>query len=208
MTLKKALMLNVSLLVVLCCAFHTGSVFAISDDDTYQIAWDNPKMNMSSGSSQPGYANLFWSKGTVLPIKTRSGMSTLVTLPTGEKIADIMIGSSDLFDLDVEKGSQIMYITPSDGNTGSDTNMIVTGESGNVYTFYLRAYPVNSSEISYSQVDISLGNGGAVSSGAAPATSGRMGSVFKHYTFSVWFFCAPSRLSPFSWMTLFCPRTL
>jgi len=178
MTFKKAFMLNVSLLTVLCCAFHIESAFAVSADDTFQVAWDNPKMNMASGSSQPGYANLFWSKGTVLPIKTRNGMSTLVTLPMGEKIADIMVGSDGLFELNVEKGSNIMYITPSSDNNGADTNMIVTGESGNVYTFYLRAYPVNSNEISYSQVDISLGNGGAVSSNGTPVASGRMGSVF------------------------------
>jgi hypothetical protein len=58
--------------------------------------------------------------------------------------------------------------------------MIVTGQSGNKYIFYLRAYPINSSEISYSQVDITLGNGGAIAgtTNAAP-TPAAMGSIFK-----------------------------
>ena len=163
--------LNISLLSVM-----LGALPAFAD---YQVAWDNPNANMAAGSSQPGYANLTWSKGTVLPIKTRSGMATLVTLPNGETIEDIMRGDETLFDIQTSKGSHTMYIQPSSGNNGSDTNLIVTGKSGNIYTFYLRAYPVNSSEIAYSQVDISLGNGGAVSGSAmAPAPSGKMGSVF------------------------------
>lgn len=174
MTFKKVFKLNVSWLAVLCCMAYANVASAVD----YQTAWDNPKMNMAAGSSQPGYANLFWSKGTVLPIKTRNGMSTLVTLPMGEKIADIMVGADGLFDLNVEKGSRIMYITPEAGNSASDTNMIVTGESGNVYIFYLRAYPVNSNEISYSQVDVSLGNGSNVSTGTATTAGGKMSSVF------------------------------
>jgi len=177
MTFVKTFKFNVSLLAVLCCIIHAGTCFAMDEDTGYQVAWDTPNAHMASGSSKPGYANLTWSKGTVLPIKTRSGMSTLVTLPMGEKIADIMVGDDSLFDFNAAKGSQIMYITPSGDNMGSDTNLIVTGESGNVYIFYLRAYPVNSEEISYSQVDISLGNGGAVSNGATPTTNGKMGSI-------------------------------
>ena len=140
--------------MAICCAMP-----AFAD---YQAAWDNPRANMASGSSQPGYANLTWSTGTVLPIKTRSGMATLVTLPAGEKIEDYLIGNQGLFTIDAVQGNQYMYIQPTEENQGSDTNLIVTGQSGNRYIFYLRAYPINSNEISYSQVDVSLGNGGAV----------------------------------------------
>ena len=149
----KTCKLTISLMAI-CCAMP-----AVAD---YQAAWDNPRANMATGSSQPGYANLTWSTGTVLPIKTRSGMATLVTLPAGEKIEDYLIGNRGLFTIDAVQGNQYMYIQPTDENQGSDTNLIVTGQSGNRYIFYLRAYPINSNEISYSQVDVSLGNGGAV----------------------------------------------
>ena len=163
--------LNISLLAMICYTFPAMAVF--------QSAWDNPNANMASGSTQPGYANLTWSKGTVLPIKTRAGMATMVTLPAGEAIEDIMQGAQNLFDYKVNKGDQFFYIQPAEGNTGSDTNLIVTGKSGNKYIFYLRAYPVNSSEISYSQVDVSLGNGGSVAGAVNPVTTGgSMGSVF------------------------------
>jgi type IV secretory pathway VirB9-like protein len=158
--------LNISLLAMLCCACP-----ALAD---YQGA----------GSNQPGYANLVWSKGTVLPIKTRSGMATLVTLPAGEAIEEVMPGDNSLFLIDTAKGSHTMYIQPTPENAGNDTNLIVTGKSGNTYIFYLRAYPVNSGEVSYSQVDITLGNGTAIPGGAVATTSGTMGSLFSKKTSS------------------------
>lgn len=170
MALIKTCKINISLLAILCCAFP-----AFAD---FQAAWDNPNANMTSGSTKPGYANLTWTTGTVLPIKTRTGMATLVSLPNGEKIADIVTGNDELFSIDSKVGQQTMYITPAAGNTGNDTNMIVTGQSGNKYIFYLRAYPINSSEITYSQVDITLGSGAGIATASAPVSSGAMGSIF------------------------------
>jgi len=170
MTCIKTYKFNISLIAIMCCTFP-----AMAD---FQAAWDNPNANMAAGSSQPGYANLVWSKGTVLPIKTRAGMATLVTLPAGETISDVVAGSDGLFKVETAPGKQSMYIQPEPDNNGNDTNLIVTGQSGNKYIFYLRAYPVNSSEISYSQVDISLGSGGAVAS-TSSSMGGSMGSVFK-----------------------------
>ena len=65
---------------------------------------------------------------------------------------------------------------------GSDTNLIVTGKSGNVYTFYLRSEPSNASEITYSQVDVVLDGGARLPmAGAATASSGgAMNSIFKN----------------------------
>ena len=77
--------LNISLLAILCCTCP-----ALAD---YQAAWDNPNANMATGSSQPGYANLTWSKGTVLPIQTRSGRATVVTFPAGESSSEVIVGS-------------------------------------------------------------------------------------------------------------------
>ncbi len=161
---------SISLLAVLCCAFP-----AMAD---FQAAWDNPNANMSAGSTKPGYANLTWSTGTVLPIKTRAGMATLVTLPNGEKIADAVVGNDGLFEVKPDKGGRTMYITPASANQGNDTNMIVTGQSGNTYIFYLRAYPVNSSEITYSQVDVSLAGASNAIAANSAATAGSMGSIF------------------------------
>ena len=174
MTFIKTLQRNVSLLTVLCCVFPTVATAA------FQAAWDNPNANMAAGSTKPGYANLTWTTGTVLPIKTRAGMATLITLPDGEKISNVVFGDDSLFSIDTASGTQTMYITPSNDNKGSDTNMIVTGQSGNKYIFYLRAYPVNSGEITYSQVDISTAS--RIAANNTSVSSGKMGSVFQKNT--------------------------
>ena len=86
MTLAKAIRLNVSLLCI-------GAVLGLINSNpavAYQAAWDNPNANMTAGSIKPGYAQLSWSKGSTLPLKLRNGMVTMVTLPNGEQIADII----------------------------------------------------------------------------------------------------------------------
>ena len=169
MTFANLLKLNVSVLcIAMLCANASALEYGI------QSAWDNPTANMADGSLKPGYAQLTWTKGSMLPVKLRNGMTTLITLPNGEKIADAVVGNDGLFSIQTAKGSNTMYITPAVDNQGSDTNLIVTGESGNVYTFYLRSEPSNSSDITYSQVDVILdGNGALVtSSGAVNANSG------------------------------------
>ncbi len=144
-----------------------------------QYAWDNPTANMASGSIKPGYAQLAWSQGSVLPIKLRNGMLTMVNLPMGEQIADIQIGDSGQFVVDAAQGDKTMFISPATDNYGSDTNMIVTGNSGNRYIFYLRAEPANASEITYSQVDVVLdGNTPAIAMAGTQKASGGAGSIF------------------------------
>ena len=173
MSWSKILKLNIS---VVCMAMVCGAAFGAG----IQAAWDNPNANMASGSLKPGYAQLTWSKGSVLPVKLRNGMTTLVTLPNGEKIADAVVGNDSLFSIESAKGSNTMYITPVASNQGSDTNLIVTGESGNVYTLYLRSEPSNASEITYSQVDIILdGNGTLATATGTVNPVGSASSIFK-----------------------------
>ncbi len=147
-----------------------------------QAAWDNPNANMTSGSIKPGYAQLSWEPGTVLPVKLRNGMVTMVNLPNGEQISEAVVGNDGFFTIDATQGGRTMYITPASDNMGSDTNLIVTGKSGNIYTFYLRSEPSNAAEITYSQVDVVLdGNArlpnAMLANVAAP--SGTMNSIFK-----------------------------
>lgn len=145
-----------------------------------QEAWDYPEANMASGSSKPGYAQLTWTAGSVLPIKLRNGMVTMVNLPEGEQIEDGVVGNDGLFQFDPQKNGRSMFITPDGTNQGSDTNLIVTGKSGNKYIFYLRSEPANSSEITYSQVDIVLdGNSFLPNSKSSNAQFAGMNSIFK-----------------------------
>ena len=144
-----------------------------------QRAWDNPTANMAAGSTKPGYAQLAWSSGAVLPIKLRNGMVTMLTLPNGEQIADAIVGDQGLFEIDVTQGDRTMFISPAPDNQGGDTNMIISGQSGNKYIFYLRGEPANSSEITYSQVDVVIDGNGALPMTNAPTKSGGAKSIFQ-----------------------------
>ena len=175
MTFAKAIKLNVSLLCIGVMLGLTG----VNTATAYQAAWDNPNANMTAGSIKPGYAQLSWSKGNTLPLKLRNGMVTMVTLPNGEQIVDIIVGDSGLFQVDAQKGTNTIFLTPNDGTMGGDTNMIVDGQSGNKYIFYLRSEPTNSSEITYSQVDIVLDGNAVLPNANVATTSGAgMKSIF------------------------------
>ncbi len=176
MTLLNATKLNISVICMMAVFMMPAMSAGI------QAAWDNPTANMASGSIKPGYAQLAWSTGTVLPIKLRNGMSTMVNLPAGEQIEDIIMGNQALFVVtNTAIGDNKFFIAPEGAVQGGDTNLIVMGKSGNKYIFYLRAEPSNSSEITYSQVDVTL-DGNArlpVMSGGASGAGANMGSVFK-----------------------------
>ena len=77
---------------------------AWATDYGIQAAWDNPNANMTSGSLKPGYAQLAWEPGVVLPVKLRNGMVTMVNLPKGEQIEDAQVGNNDLFQIDGKQG--------------------------------------------------------------------------------------------------------
>ncbi|MCL2017221.1 MAG: TrbG/VirB9 family P-type conjugative transfer protein [Alphaproteobacteria bacterium] len=173
-------MKKLSMLCALCLAF-CFSIFIGKAHANIQEAWDHPEANMAAGSLKPGYARLTWSSGTILPIKLRTGMVTMVNLPQGEAIEAGDIGSDGLFKFDVQKGSRTMLISPLENNMGSDTNLIVTGKSGNIYLFYLRSEPSNSSEITYTQVDVVLDGNSSMPvnfASAGQTSGGGMNSIF------------------------------
>ena len=172
MTFSKVIKLNISILCLACICAIPNVAFSAQ---TAQNA------HMMSGNTKAGYAQVSWSKGTVLPVKLRSGMVTMITLPTGEQIEDGIFGDSSLFDYNGTAGTNVMYLQPKDGVQGGDTNLIIHGKSGNQYIFYLRAEPSNSADTTYSQIDVVM-DGNTVlpgAMGAAPTAKGSMSSIFK-----------------------------
>ena len=164
------------LALVATCYLLPATCFA----EGIQDAWDTPNANMAAGSVKPGYAQLTWTPGGVLQIKLRNGMVTMVNLPNGEVIEDGVVGNDGLFQFEPQKGGRSMFITPVSSNQGSDTNLIITGKSGNKYIFYLRSEPANYGEITYSQVDIVLDRHNSLPAAAGGSSEGfsGMGSIF------------------------------
>ena len=171
MKFANAIKLNVSLFCLVAVCAYAAPAMAVN-------AWDYPTANMAAGSSKPGYAQLQWSAGNVLPLKLRAGMATMVTLPNGEQISDVIVGDSSLFNVETTQGSGTMFIQPNGSNQGRDTNMIVRGKSGNTYLFYLRGEPTNTDQVTYSQVDVVLDGNNTLPMVGATTTSGSMNSIF------------------------------
>lgn len=137
-----------------------------------QTAWDNPMQNMGENQTKPGYQKIQWEPGSVMPIKLRDGMLTVINFPEWETIKDAYVGDKDFFDgRPVEKN--VFMISPVDGRAMADTNLFIFGSSGNKYVFYLKSEPLNTEKITSSVIDIAVpykyrkGSSSASSSGGS-----------------------------------------
>ena len=121
-----------------------------------QKAWNNPMEHLGEGQTKPGYSKYNWTPDTVLPIRLREGMMTLINLPAWELIEKVHIGSPESFNGEiVAPNSLLLYADPS--YIGVDSNMVIFGRSGNRYVFYLRSETFNTDKITQSVVDILVG---------------------------------------------------
>ena len=120
-----------------------------------QNAWDNPMQNMGENQTKPGFQRIQWEPGSVMPIKLRDGMLTIINFPEWETIKDAYVGDKDFFDgRPVEKNT--FMISPVDGRAMADTNLFIFGSSGNKYVFYLKSEPLNTEKITSSVIDVSV----------------------------------------------------
>ena len=121
-----------------------------------QKAWNNPLAHMGAGQTRPGYSRYNWTPDTVLPVRLREGMMTLINLPSWELIEKVHIGAPESFNGEVvSPNSMLVYADPS--YLGVDGNMIIFGHSGNRYVFYLRSETFNTDKITQSVVDVLVG---------------------------------------------------
>jgi ComB9 competence protein len=142
-----------------------------------QSAWENPMQNMGENQTKPGYQKIQWEPGSVMPVKLRDGMLTVINFPEWETIKDAYVGDKDFFDgRPVEKNT--FMISPVDGRAMADTNLFIFGNSGNKYVFYLKSEPLNSEKITASVIDIAVparyskGGPGAASGGSTGGFAG------------------------------------
>lgn len=116
-----------------------------------QDAWSEQLRTRGVSKRRPGYVRYVYNSQQAFPIRTREGMITTIKLPDGETISQAYAGD--------EAGFQVGLPTPQTivikaNFPGVDTNLIAYGESGAIYTFYLRSDPINGSEISDFLVDV------------------------------------------------------
>lgn len=160
-----------------------------------QNAWDNPMQNMGENQTKPGFQRIQWEPGSVMPVKLRDGMLTIINFPEWETIKDAYVGDKDFFDgRPVEKNT--FMISPVDGRAMADTNLFIFGSSGNKYVFYLKSEPLNTEKITSSVIDVSVpykyrkgsnsGSGGSSSNSFVSSRSMMGGQNFKEIGDSDW----------------------
>jgi len=133
--------------------FDTMNLNYIHSLGMQQKAWNDPMSHLGEGQLKPGYSRYVWAPDTVLPIRLREGMMTLINLPTWELIERVHLGSPESFAGEIPApNSLLLYADPS--FIGADSNMVIFGRSGNRYVFYLRSETYNTDKITQSVVDI------------------------------------------------------
>ena len=102
-----------------------------------QRAWD----------SSPGTAGVFvarYAPDQVIKVRLREFMTTTIVLPEWETIATHVVGDSHGFKV---TKTQPHILVASASITGADTSLTVVGDSGRVYSFYVRSEGYNSPNI-------------------------------------------------------------
>lgn len=183
-------MKNILRLTILLLSFLIKPTFVFAQEYTAagfgtQTAWDNPMQNMGENQTKPGYQKIQWEPGSVMPIKLRDGMLTVINFPEWETIKDAYVGDRDFFDgRPVEKN--VFMISPVDGRAMADTNLFIFGSSGNKYVFYLKSEPLNTEKITSSVIDISVPykySKGSSSSGSSDGNFSTMKSIMGGQSF-------------------------
>lgn len=145
-----------------------------------QEAWLDPLQNLGEGQSKPAYSKYYWSPDLVLPIRIREGMITIVNFPEWELLEKVFVGDTQSFDGQIYGPNTLMlYPTKGAATVGVDTNVFVSGRSGNKYVFYVKSEGVNTERLTNAIIDIEVvgDNGGSPSSGSMGLLGGGAGSV-------------------------------
>jgi ComB9 competence protein len=111
------------------------------------------------GKASPGSGvyNVTYSQAEMIRLRVREFTTTVVVLPVWEKIIDIEVGDKSAFEA-VQSTDHILFMKPK-GFVGVCSNIIVIGQSGYVYNFYIRAEGYNSKYIPDATVNVHVPGG-------------------------------------------------
>lgn len=101
-----------------------------------QTAFDNAK-------PQANTKTYTWKANSTYQIRLREFMQTVVVLPAGEKISGLVLGDGTNFAVKPIPASNNRFVVWA-RDPGADTNLAIFGETGRIYSFYLRIDDVQS----------------------------------------------------------------
>lgn len=103
-----------------------------------QHAWDHAKEGA-------GIYNVTYTGSEIIKLRCREMMTTCIILPNWERIEKFTVGDSSSFKIENPKAN-IITIQPQE-STGLDSNLVIIGASGKVYSFYLRSEGYNTNHV-------------------------------------------------------------
>ena len=102
-----------------------------------QEAWDD-------AAATDGVVRFAFCDGCVYKVRLREHMVTVIELPAGETATRADVGDGGNFRV-LRRGARRLAVKPQ--GMGVDTDLVVYGESGTTYPFYLRAESFNSKNV-------------------------------------------------------------
>ena len=138
-----------------------------------QRAWDAPGAHLGSGQAAPGLKRAQWSAGFTIPIITREGMTTTISLPQDDTVSDTRVSDKDSFEDVTSWDKRSVAIKPI--YVGVDASYTVFGSTGRIYSYYLRSVPWDNATITDLIVIMSAAGAGSAAGGGAGAGAGGSG---------------------------------
>jgi len=90
-------------------------------------------MSVSAGAQSPGVREYAATDQTIIPISTKLRFQTIILLPDGENVLDVLSGDKDFWQ--IVANNNIATVKPS--KEGASTNLNLVTASGAVYSFLL-----------------------------------------------------------------------
>jgi len=110
-----------------------------------QHAWDEAKEGA-------GVYRIYYNPNKTIRLVTREFMTTTVVFPSWEKIDEVVVGDQSNYQV-LKPKANIVLIRPV-GYVGIDSSITMLGESGHVYSFYIRTEGYNSRNISDIKINV------------------------------------------------------
>lgn len=100
----------------------------------------------SRSSESAGIYNVIYRSSEVIKFRVREFMTTTIVFPKWERIGESIVGDPSSYDVTIVKDN-IISVRSKD-NIGVDSTITLIGESGRVYSFYVRTEGYNSKNVS------------------------------------------------------------
>lgn len=147
-----------------------------------QDAWRDPAKNMGRDQSAPAFKRLNWTPSSVLQVNTREGLITTISLPSHETVTQTIVSDPGSIEVSTSPNRKAIVVKPV--YAGIDGNVVIYGQSGAIYTIYLRSTTFNDKTLPDVRVAIEgappsndVPRPGATESNAAPSSLGPHGRV-------------------------------